>query len=167
MSEIQKYHIKIAAEAFAAGLLAHAGYDVLIQYGADQPDYDLAIGKLNRPLKRISVKGTQLAGWGLAGDYVREANYIRAADEWLQAQSEGLIFFLVSFYKVPLGKCPDCFVATAQEIAEQLKRQRGGLGHGSLALNKQRIRGAGAGTTDAIPETWQFSADRLKKLVGV
>ena len=103
MPEIKQYHIKIAAEAFAAGLLAHAGYDVLIQYGADQPDYHLAIGKLNHPLKRISVKGTQLAGWILAANYVREANYIRAADEWLQAQSVGLIFFLVSFMGCRLG----------------------------------------------------------------
>jgi hypothetical protein len=166
MSEIRPYHIKIAAEAFAAGLLAHAGYDVLIQYGANQPDYDLSITKLNH-LARISVKGTQLPGWLLASSYVREANYIRAADEWLQAQGDSLIFFLVSFYEVPLGKCPDCFVATAQEIAQQLKRQRGGLGHGALALNKQRMRGAGAGTTDSIPETWQFSAKRLKELVGV
>ncbi len=27
------YHVGIAAEAFAAGLVAHAGYEVLVQYG--------------------------------------------------------------------------------------------------------------------------------------
>jgi hypothetical protein len=167
MSEILPYHIKIAAEAFAAGLLTHAGYDVLIQYEANQPDYDLAIGKRNHTLTRISVKGTQLAGWTLAGRYVREANYIRAADEWMHAQSDGLIFFLVSFYEVPLGTCPDCFVATPQEIAQQLKSQRGGLGHGSLALKRSPKRGAGAGTIDAVPETWRFSLARMNKLMGV
>ena len=31
----------IAAEAYAASLLAQAGYDVLVQYGANQPHYDL------------------------------------------------------------------------------------------------------------------------------
>ena len=32
---------EIAAEAYAASLLAQAGYDVLVQYGANQPHYDL------------------------------------------------------------------------------------------------------------------------------
>ncbi len=164
MSNPTQYHIKIAAEAFAAGLLAHACYDVLIQYGADQPTYDLVVGKGGK-LAKVSVKGTQLAGWTLAGNYVRDANYHRAADEWLEAQGKGLIFFLVSFFKVPLGKCPDCFVATASEIANHLKTQRGGKGHGSLSLKHIWTRGEGVGTTDATPESWRFNLERMDKLV--
>jgi hypothetical protein len=166
VSQVSQYHIKIAAEAFAAGLLAHAGYDVLIQYGADQPVYDLVVGK-SRRLARVSVKGTQLPGWTLAAGYVRDADYHRAADEWLQAQCDGLLFFFVSFYEVPLGRCPDSFVATAPEVAQHLKSQRGGQGHGALSLRRQRIRGAGAGTTDTIPEAWRFSLERMDRLVGV
>jgi hypothetical protein len=154
MPQNSPYHIKIAAEAFAAGLLAHAGYNVLIQYGADQPAYDLVVGKGER-LARVSVKGTQLPGWTLAARYVREADYHRAADEWLRAQGDDLLFFFVSFYEVPLGSCPECFVATASEVASHLKNQRGGLGHGSLKLRRSRKRGTGAGTTDAIPDAWR------------
>ena len=58
MSKISQYHIKVAAEAFAAGLLAHAECDVSVQYGANQPDYDLIAVKANATL-RISVKGSQ------------------------------------------------------------------------------------------------------------
>ena len=39
------YHVKVAAEAFAAGLFAQAGCDVLVQYGADQPKYDLIVSR--------------------------------------------------------------------------------------------------------------------------
>jgi hypothetical protein len=166
MPGITSYHVKIAAEAFAAGLFAHAGYNVLIQYGADQPTYDLVLGK-GATLARISVKGTQLPGWGLAGRYVQNADYLRAADAWLRRQGQDLIFCFVSFYKIPLGKCPDCFLATAQGIACQLKRQCGGRGHGSLSLKREISRGAGAGSTDEVPQEWRFSATRATALIGV
>jgi hypothetical protein len=37
---MRQYHVGVAAEAFAAGLFAQAGCDVLVQYGANQPLYD-------------------------------------------------------------------------------------------------------------------------------
>jgi hypothetical protein len=39
--KMEAFHVGVAAEAFAAGLLAQAGCDVLVQYGANQPEYDL------------------------------------------------------------------------------------------------------------------------------
>ncbi len=162
----EKYHIKIAAEAFAAGLLAHAAYDVLVQYGADQPEYDLVIGKHGR-LARVSVKGTQLAGWTLASRYVQDADYHRAADMWLQAQRSDTLFFFVSFHGISLGTCPDCFIAIPSEVAAHLKTQCGGRGHGALSLRHTAARGSGAGTTDAIPEAWRFSLERIDRLVGL
>jgi|TARA_B100001971_G_C17796869_1_gene337375 hypothetical protein len=36
-------YVGVAAEAFAAGLLAYAECDVSVQYGANQPGYDLII----------------------------------------------------------------------------------------------------------------------------
>ena len=56
---------EIAAEAYAASLLAQGGYDVLVQYGAIQPHYDLVAnnGSIFLP---ISVKGSQDGGWMLA-----------------------------------------------------------------------------------------------------
>jgi hypothetical protein len=41
---------EIAAEAYAASLLARSGYDVSVQYGANQPGYDLVAVKDNRIL---------------------------------------------------------------------------------------------------------------------
>jgi len=43
MENIHQYPVGVAAEAFAAGLLApdQAGCDVSVQYGANQPEYDL------------------------------------------------------------------------------------------------------------------------------
>jgi hypothetical protein len=52
---------EIAAESYAACLLAQAGYDVLVQYGANQPQYDLVAVKGKRILP-ISVKGSQDGG---------------------------------------------------------------------------------------------------------
>lgn len=60
---------EIAAESYAACLLAQAGYDVLIQYGANQPYYDLVANKGEKKFYPISVKGSQDGGWMLAVKY--------------------------------------------------------------------------------------------------
>jgi len=62
------HQVSVAAEAFAACLFAQAGCDVLIQYGANQPDYDF-VAMRNSKAARISVKGTQTNGWGLIQNY--------------------------------------------------------------------------------------------------
>ena len=43
-NKMKTFHVGISAEAFAAALFAHAGYDVSVQYGANQPEYDLISG---------------------------------------------------------------------------------------------------------------------------
>ncbi|MDP2367870.1 hypothetical protein [Rhodoferax sp.] len=40
---MRQYHVGIAAEAFAAAVFAQSGCDVLVQYGANQPGYDLMV----------------------------------------------------------------------------------------------------------------------------
>lgn len=52
---------EIAAEAYATSLLAQCGYDVLVQYGANQPDYDLVAVKGSSKVP-ISVKEAKTAG---------------------------------------------------------------------------------------------------------
>lgn len=45
-NEIEKlshWHVGVSAEAFAAALIARCGYDVSVQYGANQPEYDLMV----------------------------------------------------------------------------------------------------------------------------
>jgi hypothetical protein len=52
-------HVATATETIAAAQFARAGYDVSVQYGANQPEYDLMIADSERFLK-VSVKGTQM-----------------------------------------------------------------------------------------------------------
>ena len=68
MKAISSWHVGVAAEAFAAALFARLGYDVSVQYGANQPEYDLIAVSDDKMLK-ISVKGSQDGGWGLTQNY--------------------------------------------------------------------------------------------------
>ncbi len=65
MEKINKWHVSIAAEAFAAGVFSRCGYDVSVQYRANQPEYDLMIAKAEKIIK-VSVKGSQDGKWGLS-----------------------------------------------------------------------------------------------------
>jgi hypothetical protein len=87
---------EIAAEAYTACLLAQAGYDVLVQYGANQPHYDLMAVKHMRKLP-ISVKGSQDGGWMLAVKYVGNGvDYHEAIDKWLSKQREDVVYVIDS-----------------------------------------------------------------------
>jgi hypothetical protein len=61
---MSSWHVATAAEAIAAAQFARFGYDVSVQYGANQPEYDLTIARGEKMLK-ISVKGSKDGGWGL------------------------------------------------------------------------------------------------------
>ena len=58
------WHVATAAEAIAAAQFARLGFDVSVQYGASQPEYDLMIADGERVLK-VSVKGSTDGAWGL------------------------------------------------------------------------------------------------------
>jgi hypothetical protein len=106
---------EIAAESYAACLFAQAGYDVLVQYGANQPHYDLVAEKNGRFLP-ISVKGSQDGGWMLAVKYKQEGTaYHDAIDRWLAAQRANVIFVFVQFFGVVLGESPRVYVVTPAE----------------------------------------------------
>jgi hypothetical protein len=72
IERISSFQIAVAAEAFAAGLFARCGLDVSVQYGANQPEYDLIVAKAERMLK-VSVKGSQDGSWGLTMSHLKEA----------------------------------------------------------------------------------------------
>lgn len=151
---------EIAAESYTACLLAQAGYDVLVQYGANQPDYDLAAVKGKRILL-ISVKGSQDGGWMTAVRYKkRDVTYLEAIDHWLAAQREDVVFVFVQFAHVEEGQSPRVYVARPQEIAKQLKSQRGGQGYG--ALQEDRIRyNPGSKYSEKLPKAWHCSSKRI------
>lgn len=64
-------HVAVATEAVAAALFARCGYDVSVQYGANQSEYNLAVIRGERMLK-VSVKGSQDGGWGLTQSYLKK-----------------------------------------------------------------------------------------------
>jgi hypothetical protein len=57
-SKPTSWHIGVAAEAFAAAQLARLGYNDSVQYGANQPEYDLIVVHKDHMMK-VSVKGSQ------------------------------------------------------------------------------------------------------------
>lgn len=160
MKNMTSWHVGVAAEAYAAGLFAQCGYDVSVQYGANQPEYDL-IAVSGEKMLKISVKGSQDGGWGLTQSYKKGCSYHEAVEQWLQAHHKKTIFCLVQFQNTALGQMPRMYLATPEEIGERLKASAGGRGETILYENHTwGPRAAGAGTTDRIPEHWLFTEER-------
>lgn len=164
MNKLSQYHIGVAAEAFAAGLLAHAECDVSVQYGANQPDYDLIAVKDDKTL-RVSVKGSQDGAWGLTQSYIKNADYHGAIDIWHgKHRNKRIVFMFVQFQNVNLGQCPRVYLAPPIEIVKQLKASCKRRGETILYENHTWARGHGYGTTDKIPDEWVFSVERLDEM---
>ena len=154
---------EIAAESYAACLLAQAGYDVLVQYGPNQPNYDLVASKGSQFLP-ISVKGSQDGGWMLAVKYVQLCkDYHEAIDMWLEAQRKDIIFLFVQFRDVKMGTAPRAYIARAPEIAVHMKTQCHGRGHGSLQEDYRRYHPKSK-YDHCIPTLWQFTQERLDEI---
>lgn len=162
---MESYHVGVAAEAFAAGLFAQAGCSVFVQYGANQPGYDLVVTKEERTIK-VSVKGSQDGGWGLIQNYKKKGvSYHETADLWAERHKFLIVYCLVQFERVMLGECPRVYLATVQEITAWHKASRNGLGSTILCENYTYIKGAAAGITDQIPSAWRFSELRLHEML--
>ena len=157
---MNSHQVGVAAEAIAAGVLAQAGYDVLVQYGANQPGYDLVAIK-NQRLLKISVKGTQKDGWGLTQSYKEGHTYHEAVDVWFDRQPQDVILSLVDFTNAPLGTMPTIYLARPSEIAQHLKAVAQGLGDTTLRVKKTWKGGIHEGHTDQIPDAWKFTQQRI------
>ena len=165
--QISSWHVGIAAEAYAAGLFARYGYDVSVQYGANQPEYDLIVVKGDQMLK-VSVKGSQDGGWGLTQNFKKDSTYHEAADKWLAMHHRGTIFCLVQFENVSVDAMPRVYLATPAEIAQRLKES--GAGRGETILYEHQVwseRAAAYGTIDAVPESWKLSQDRIVEMFAL
>ncbi|MHB8562627.1 MAG: hypothetical protein ACYDDA_01530 [Acidiferrobacteraceae bacterium] len=151
---------EIAAESYTACLLAQAGYDVLVQYGANQPHYDLIAVKDKRILP-ISVKGSQDGGWMLAVRYVKKGvDYQAAIDQWLSIQRDDVVYIFVQFMHTPIGQAPRVFVARPPGIAAHMKTQCSGRGHGALYEDYRRDHPRSQ-YDHRIPSDWGFSHRRI------
>lgn len=157
------WQVATAAEAFAAAQFARCGWDVSVQYGANQPEYDLVAVDGDRLLK-VSVKGSKDGAWGLTQSYLKKgtADYHAAADAWLAKHSRSTIFCLVQFEGSTIDELPRMYLATPAEIAEWLKAAAAGRGDTILyEEHTWTARAHAAGTTDAIPASWKFTQERL------
>jgi Holliday junction resolvase-like predicted endonuclease len=158
------WQVATAAEAFAAAQFARCGWDISVQYGANQPEYDLVAVDGDRFLK-ISVKGSKDGGWGLTQAFIKNADYQGAADKWLAKHSNKTIFCLVQFKNTTAETLPRMYLATPKEIAEWLKNAA--AGRGDTILHEKHIwspRAYAAGTTDIIPDSWRFTENRLEDI---
>jgi hypothetical protein len=148
---------EIAAESHTACLLAQSGYDVLVQYGANQPHYDLVAVKDKRILP-ISVKGSQDGGWMLAVKYVKPGvSYHAAIDLWLSDQRDDVLYVFVQFLGVSLGQAPRAYTARPPEIAKHMRTQCDGRGHGALQEDIRRDRPRSR-YSHKIPKHWVFTS---------
>lgn len=162
MKTISSWHVGIAAEAFAAALFARFGYDVSVQYGANQPEYDLIVASGDKLLK-ISVKGSQDGSWGLTQNYKKGCDYHEAVEKWLKKHHKKTIFCLLQFKGTADDEMPRMYLASPAEIAEVLNASAGGRGETILyEYHKWGPRAAGSGTIDRVPEEWKFTAERAK-----
>ena len=167
MKKLGQWQVATAAEAFAAAQFARCGWDVSVQYGANQPEYDLVAVSGDHMLK-VSVKGSQDGGWGLTQSLIKEANYHRAADLWLEKHSGKTVFCLVQFQGVALNQLPRMYLATPPEIASWLKTAASG--RGDTILYEKHVwsaRAQAGGTTDTIPVEWVFTSERTKELAAL
>lgn len=140
------YRVGVAAEAIAAAQFARLSYDVSVQYGANQPEYNLMIAKRAHMLK-VSVKGSQDASWGLTQSYLTrgKADYAAAADKWYARHLARSALCSDQFKGVEHDATPRIYIAMPREVVAQLKKSAGGRGDGVLHEHKKltnRAKGA-------------------------
>ena len=163
---MNQWHVATAAEAIAAAQFARCGWDVLVQYGANLPEYDLVAVKSPHTIK-VSVKGSQEGGWGLTQSHLKDKNYHGAVDIWLARHSSETIMCFVQFENVAINEMPRVYLATPLEVADWLKASA--KGRGDTVLREHHvwgIRAQAAGTTDQIPCSWQFTSKRVSELAS-
>ncbi len=162
MDKVSSWHIGVAAEAFVAAQFARCGFEPSVQYGANQPEYDLIAAKGDKMLK-ISVKGSQDGSWGLTQNYKKDCDYHEAINRWLDAHGKKTIFCLVQFKGTGENELPRMYLATPAEIATAMHNSRSG--HGDTILRECHRWGdkaLAAGTTDMIPDEWLFTKERVE-----
>ena len=159
------WHVATAAEAIAAAQFTRLGFNVAVQYGANQPEYDLMIAD-DRQMLKISVKGSADGGWGLTQALLSKANYHAAADAWLAKHKAHTVLCFVQFKGVEFDVMPRIYLARPKEVVARLKSASGGRGDAILFENYTRgKRAAGAGTTERIPDNWRLTLERIADIM--
>ena len=161
---MNSWHVGVAAEAIAAAQFARYTYDVSVQYGANQPEYDL-IAVCGDKMLKISVKGSQDGSWGLTQSFKKGRTYHEAIQEWLGRHHKKTIFCLVQFKNVEDSQMPRMYLASPEEIAEVLRKEA--AGRGDTILYERHEWGPTAkayGTVDELPKSWLFTKERAEEM---
>lgn len=163
------YSVGVAAEAIAAAQFARCGISVAVQYGANQPEYDLLV-KLGEQLMAISVKGSQNGGWGLTQGFLtrKKQDYHNAIDKWLDRHEKTTVCCFVQFKGAEnLSDMPRCYLATPREVADVMKAVAKGVGGTTLYEHHLwTSRAKGAGTIEKIPAHWKLTRERALELLS-
>lgn len=163
--KLSAWHVGVAAEALAAAQFARCGYDVSVQYGANQPEYDLIVCKGERLLK-VSVKGSQDGAWGLTQSYMTKGDYQGAIATWEGRHNPRTVLCFVQLQGIALHELPRLFLATPHEVAQRLRATAKGRGDTTLHVEKiWQARAFAAGTIDRIPTDWAFTPQRVQALM--
>ena len=161
---MNSWHVGVAAEAMVAAQFARYGYDVSVQYGADQPEYDLIASRGDEILK-VSVKGSKDGSWGLTQKFKKGRTYHEAIEMWLSGHHKKTIFCLVQFEDVDDCQMPRMYLASPEEIADVMRKEAAGRGDTILYEYHEWSPTAQAyGTTDKIPEEWRFTRARADEI---
>jgi hypothetical protein len=104
--KLLKCHVAAVAEAVAAAQFARFGYDVSVQHGANQPEYDLVVA-CGSKLLAVSVKGSVDGGGGRQLSKLRKADYHGAARMWLGRFKPLTDYVLYSSRMCRIMKCPE------------------------------------------------------------
>jgi hypothetical protein len=164
------WHVATAAEAIAAAQFARLGCDVSVQYGANQPEYDLMIAR-GDPVLKISVKGSSDGGWGLTQTQLKQwrkanpdgpPNYLAAADMWLARHKSRTAMCFVNFRNLSLASMPRIYLAWPREVADKLKGARGGLGD-TILFDLPLSNSAKA----VVSQEWIMTEERLRTLLEI
>lgn len=161
-------HVAVAAEAVAAALFARCGFDISVQYGANQPEYDLMVARGERILK-VSVKGSKDGGWGLTQSHMKsetKADYHGAIERWLKLHKPRTVFCFIQFHGVAVDQMPRAYLATPTEVAGRLRATAKGRGDTILYEKKAwTAKAHAAGTVEEIPQSWRFTPQRVLELL--
>jgi len=164
-THFSSWHVGVAAEAVTAALFARCGLDVSVQYGANQPEYDLLVVRGEKILK-VSVKGSKDGGWGLTQSHLKNADYHRAVESWVRRHQPRTVLCFVQFKDVPVDQLPRVYLATLSEVAQRLRETAKGRGDTVLyERHNWGPRAFAANTTESIPDHWKFSLERVEQLL--
>ena len=164
------WHVATAAEAMVAAQFARLGCDVSVQYGANQPEYDLLITRGERMLK-ISVKGSSDGGWGISQSQLSrlrkdnptgKTDYHAAADMWLARHARRTALCFVNFREVAFDAMPRIYLTWPKEVAKLLKQSNGGKGDTILYDLREKPRPNRA----VVSSKWTLTAERLNTLLA-